>query len=70
MLRKFMDTNGDGTIDTWICFARGTETYREVDTDLDGTVDLYRITKGNIIREGTDNNGDGKVDEWRESSAK
>ena len=64
MLRKFMDMNGDGKVDTWIYFARGTETYREVDTDFDGKVDLYRITKGNIMREGTDKNGDGKVDDW------
>ena len=68
-LRWFVDTNGDKRPDRWCYFAQGVETYREIDSDFDGTADEYRWLGTGGMRWGVDNNGDGKIDAWRMISA-
>ena len=43
MLRRFVDTNGDGKLDRWSYFRDGLEVYRDIDSDFDGTDDALSI---------------------------
>lgn len=68
-LRWFVDTNGDKRLDRWCYYLQGVETYREMDTNFDGTADEYRWLGTSGMRWGIDPNGDGKIDNWRMISA-
>lgn len=68
-LRWFVDTNGDKRPDRWCYYAQGVETYREIDSDFDGTADEYRWLGTGGTRWGVDAEGDGKIDAWRMISA-
>ena len=61
-IRKFIDTNNDNKLDTWIFFEDGVETYLDADLDFNGKVDMCRYTDGDEIRYGFDENEDGKID--------
>ena len=64
VLRRFLDRNGDDKFDTWIFFAFGRETYRDIDRDFDGLVEESQITVGDVIRIGKDRDQDGHIDNW------
>lgn len=68
-LRRFVDTNGDGSTDLWCYFQHGVEVYRDVDSDNDGKADQYRWLGTSGSRWGVDDNQDGRVDRWKSLSA-
>src|SRR5690606_18706920 len=41
-LRRFMDTNGDNTVDQWSYYRNGVEVYRDNDTNFNTKVDSSR----------------------------
>src|SRR5688572_30665514 len=68
-LRKFIDTNGDNTVDQWSYYADGLEVYRDVDSNANGKADQFRWLNTGGSRWGLDTNEDGKLDEWKTISA-
>lgn len=69
LLRRFLDTNGDGDTDMWCYFKDGVEVYRDVDSDFDGKADQYRWLGTAGIRWGEDKNQDRRIDRWKSISA-
>ena len=65
-LRRFLDTNQDKDLDTWIYFNLGRETYRDVDRNHDGRADESHFTAGDKIRIGIDKDQDGTIESWDE----
>ena len=68
-LRRFVDTNGDGSLDLWCYFKDGLEVYRDVDSDFNRKADQYRWLNTAGTRTGIDKNEDGSVDAWQAISA-
>ena len=68
-LRRFFDTDGDNQIDVWSYYLNGEESYREVDSNLNGKVDQYRWLGVNGTKWGVDINEDGRIDTWKIISA-
>jgi thiol-disulfide isomerase/thioredoxin len=69
ILRRFLDTNGDGRIDQWCYYKDGLEVYRDVDSDFDGKVDQCRWFNTAGTRWGIDRDQDGTIDSWKAISA-
>ena len=69
VLRKFIDSNNDGTIDRWCYSKNGIEVYRDIDADFNGRADQYRWFGTAGTRWGIDDNEDGKIDSWKWISA-
>ncbi len=69
MLRRFLDTNGDGKIDQWCYFQDGVEVYRDIDANFNGRADQYRWLGIAGTRWGLDSDEDGSIDRWRAISA-
>lgn len=69
IIRRFIDSNGDGKVDRWSYFMNGQEVYRDVDANLNGRPDEVRFYHTAGSRFGVDVNEDGKVDEWKSISA-
>ncbi len=69
VLRRFLDTNGDGRIDHWCYFKDGLEVYRDIDSNFDGKVDQCRWFNTAGIRWGIDRDQDGVIDAWKVISA-
>lgn len=69
VLRRFLDTNGDGKVDQWCYFKDGLEVYRDVDGDFDGKVDQCRWFNTAGTRWGVDRDQDGTIDSWKAISA-
>jgi hypothetical protein len=69
ILRRFLDTNGDNTVDQWSYFADGLEVYRDIDTNANGKADQCRWLNTGGSRWGLDTNEDGKIDSWKSISA-
>jgi thiol-disulfide isomerase/thioredoxin len=67
-LRKFMDTNGDNTVDRWSYFRGGIEVYRDQDSNNNKKVDQSRWINTGGTRWGIDQNEDGTIDSWRQIS--
>ncbi len=69
ILRKFVDTNGDNTVDRWSYYKDSLEVYRDIDSDFNGKADQYRwfFTAG--TRWGIDKDEDGKIESWKVISA-
>ena len=65
-LRRFLDRNQDGKLDTWIYFNFGRETYRDLDTNFDQKADQSHFIYGDKIRIGVDKDQDGTIDSWTE----
>lgn len=65
ILRRFIDTNGDGKLDQWSYFKDGLEVYRDVDSNKDGKLDQYRWMGPAGTRWGLDPNQDGVIDQWK-----
>lgn len=69
ILRRFIDTNGDNTVDQWSYYADGLEIYRDVDADGNGKADQFRWLNTGGSRWALDTNEDGKIDSWKQISA-
>jgi thiol-disulfide isomerase/thioredoxin len=69
VLRKFLDDDGNGTVDTWCYFADGLEVYRDIDGDSNGKADQFRWLNTAGGRWGIDEDEDGKIDIWKAISA-
>ncbi len=69
ILRRFMDTTGDGKVDEFKYFQHGLEVYRDLDTNGDNKVDQSRWFNTQGTRWGIDSNQDGTIDAWRMISA-
>jgi thiol-disulfide isomerase/thioredoxin len=69
VVRKIVDTNGDGTADRWSYFVNGQEVYRDGDSNGNGRVDQCRWYHAGGSRWGIDRNEDGRIDSWRAISA-
>lgn len=68
-LRRFIDTDGDNTVDQWSYYADGLEVYRDVDSNANGKADQCRWLNTGGSRWAVDTNEDGKVDAWKSISA-
>lgn len=68
LLRRFMDTNGDNTVDQWSYFRGGLEVYRDLDSNFNKKVDQSRWLNTGGARWGLDEDEDGKIDRWRQLS--
>ncbi len=68
-LRRFMDTNGDNTVDQWSYYRAGIEVYRDNDTNFNSKVDSSRWLNTGGSRWGIDANEDGRIDRWKLLSA-
>jgi len=68
VLRKFVDTNGDNTVDQWRYFKDGLEVYRDIDADFDKRADQFRWFHTEGSRWGVDETADGKIDRWKRIS--
>lgn len=68
LLRKFMDTNGDNTVDQWSYFRGSLEVYRDLDSNFNKKVDQSRWLNTGGARWGIDDDEDGKIDRWRQLS--
>lgn len=74
-LRRFADSNGDGTPDTFSYFQHGLEVYREKDTNGDYRArtkirpDEFRWMNWGGTRWGLDANEDGLIETWKVLSA-
>ncbi len=64
MLRKFMDTAGDGKVHIWSYYAGGVECYREIDTNGNGIADQFRWLGPNGSKWGVDKDENGTIDSW------
>ncbi len=69
VLRRFVDTNSDGTVDQWRYYNNGIEVYREIDNNFNEKPDQYRWLNTGGSRWGIDSNEDKIIDEWRLLSA-
>ena len=68
-LRKFIDTNGDNTVDQWSYFKDGLEVYRDIDANFNRKADQCRWFNTAGSRWGIDKDEDGKIDAWKVISA-
>lgn len=69
LLRRFMDTDGDGKVDQFKYFQYGLEVYRDLDTNGDNKVDQSRWFNTQGTRWGVDADQDGTIDSWKMISA-
>jgi hypothetical protein len=69
ILRQFIDSNGDNTVDTWSYYRGGLEVYRDIDANFNRKADNYRWFHTGGSRWGLDKNEDGKIDVWKSISA-
>ena len=69
IVRKFLDTDGDGKIDSWRYYNHGIEVYRDIDTNDNEKVDQSRWLNLGGSRWGVDQNEDGRIDAWKVLSA-
>ncbi len=69
ILRRFVDTNGDNTVDQWSYYENGLEVYRDIDQNFNGKADQYRWMNTGGCRWGLDTDEDGKIDAWKLISA-
>jgi hypothetical protein len=69
VLRRFIDSNADDTVDEFRYFNQGMEVYRELDTNANKVIDQYRWLGTAGTRWGVDSDEDGKIDRWLVLSA-
>lgn len=69
IVRRILDTNGDGNFDQWSFYMNGQEVYRDFDTKNTGKPNNFRWFNSGGSRWGVDDNGDGKIDHWKSISA-
>ncbi len=69
-LRKFMDADGNGEVDTFSYYKNGLEVYRDViSKQPKGKKDQFRWLNTGGMRWGIDTTGDGKIDVYKQISA-
>jgi hypothetical protein len=69
VLRQFIDSNGDNTVDTWCYYRGGLEVYRDIDANFNRKADNYRWFHTGGSRWGVDQNEDSTIDFWKSISA-
>ena len=69
ILRRFVDTTGNKTVDRWSYFQDGVEVYRDIDSNSDGKANEFRWFNTAGTRWGVDRTGNGKIDHWKVVSA-
>lgn len=69
VLRRFLDSNGDGKVDQWCYFKHGIEVYRDIDANFNNKADQYRWLGTSGIRWGLDTDEDSRIDSWKQISA-
>jgi TolA-binding protein/peroxiredoxin len=69
ILRRFMDTNGDGIVDQWSFYRAGLEVYRDIDSNGNAKIDQSRWLNLGGTRWGVDSNESGRIDTWKSISA-
>lgn len=72
VIRRFLDVDGNQSIDQYRYYKDGIEVYRELDTTGNKaavTIDQYRWLNTGGTRWGTDTNKDGVIDKWTVISA-
>jgi hypothetical protein len=69
VLREFVDTNGDNTVDQWSYFKDGLEVYRDIDADFNRKAEQSRWFHTAGSRWGLDKDEDGTIDAWKAISA-
>jgi peroxiredoxin len=69
VIRRFIDTNGDNTVDQWSYYEGGLEVYRDLDTNANGKADQCRWLNTAGSRWGVDADENGVIDSWKQISA-
>ncbi|MGL5095832.1 MAG: hypothetical protein ACRDD1_09600, partial [Planctomycetia bacterium] len=69
LVRKAVDTNGDGNVDVQTFYHQGKEVFRDLDANFNGRPDEYRWFNVAGSRWGVDANEDGTPDRWKMISA-
>ena len=64
VLRKFLDTDKDGTVDTRKFYNLGLEVYRDIDTNKNNKIDQSRWVNTGGTKWGLDRDEDGNIDQW------
>ncbi len=65
VLRHYLDSNGDNSVDQWCYFKNGVEVYRDIDSDFNKTADQHRWLGTAGTRWGIDANEDKRIDYWK-----
>lgn len=68
VLRRFVDTDGNNTVDQWRYYNHGLEVYRDIDTNGDRKPDQCRWLNTGGSRWAIDANQDGQIDSWKSLS--
>ena len=69
VLRKYIDTDGDGKLDQYRFYNHGIEVYRDLDTNQNDKIDQYRWLNRGGTRWGISLKEDGHIDQWKVLSA-
>ncbi|HEV8002025.1 MAG TPA: redoxin domain-containing protein [Planctomycetaceae bacterium] len=65
VLRRFVDTDGDRTVDQWRYYNHGLEVYRDIDSNHNHKPDEHRWLNTGGSRWGIDSKEDGTIDSWK-----
>lgn len=65
LLRRFVDTTGDGKIHVWSYYRNGVEVYREIDSDGNQKADQFRWLNAGGMKWGVSQKENDKIDGWR-----
>jgi thiol-disulfide isomerase/thioredoxin len=65
VLRRFVDTDGDRTVDQWRYYNHGLEVYRDIDSNHNHKPDEHRWMNTGGSRWGIDSKEDGSIDSWK-----
>jgi thiol-disulfide isomerase/thioredoxin len=65
VLRRFVDTDGDRTVDQWRYYNHGLEVYRDIDSNHNHKPDEHRWLNTGGSRWGVDSKEDGNIDSWK-----
>ncbi len=68
VLRMFVDTDGDNTVDQWRYFKDGVEVYRDIDSTANQKPDQFRWLHTGGSRWGVDQTQNGVIDSWKQIS--
>lgn len=69
VIRRFVDSDGNGTVDQFRYYQHGLEVYRDYDRNENRTIDESRWLNMGGSRWGVDNDEDGTIDSWKMISA-
>ena len=69
VIRRFVDTDGNSTVDQFRYYQHGLEVYRDTDRNENRKVDESRWLNTGGSRWGVDDDEDGRIDEWKVISA-